>query len=134
VSKAREVEVKYRILDLVALEATLRARGLVLSRPVHQDDQAYAEDGWQYGMSKLAVAFARLRAFVQVPARRGGVDRGIRGQLRHPGAAEEPSQQEHSLGEAAQRAATATGAWSLAFSAQRVGQEQHGLLAAESAY
>jgi adenylate cyclase class 2 len=28
---------------------------------VHQDDQAYAEVGWGYGMSKLGVAFARLR-------------------------------------------------------------------------
>lgn len=29
--------------------------------PVHQDDQAYAQYGWCYGMSKLGVAFARLR-------------------------------------------------------------------------
>lgn len=32
-----------------------------MSPSVRQDDQAYAEDGWQYGMSKLGVSFARLR-------------------------------------------------------------------------
>ncbi|MFC0530246.1 class IV adenylate cyclase [Phytohabitans kaempferiae] len=57
----REIEVKYRVFDLAALEAALRVRGAVLSRPVHQDDQAYAQQGWRYGMSKLGVAFARLR-------------------------------------------------------------------------
>jgi adenylate cyclase class 2 len=61
VTQAREIEVKYRVLDLTALEAALARRGLVLSRPVHQDDQAYAQDGWHYGMSKLGVPFARLR-------------------------------------------------------------------------
>lgn len=60
-SQAREIEVKYRIRDLAVLEAELHRRGVVLSRPVHQDDQAYAQDGWRYGMSKLGVAFARLR-------------------------------------------------------------------------
>jgi adenylate cyclase, class 2 len=59
--QAREIEVKYRVHDLAALEATLVQRGLVLSRPVHQDDQAYARDGWRYDMSKLGVPFARLR-------------------------------------------------------------------------
>lgn len=58
---AREIEVKYRALDTVALESALSARGLVLSPPVHQDDQAYAPEGWHYGMSKLGVPFARLR-------------------------------------------------------------------------
>lgn len=43
------------------LEAALRRHRLHLSSPVHQDDQAYAQDGWHYGMSKLGVAFARLR-------------------------------------------------------------------------
>jgi adenylate cyclase class 2 len=61
VAQAREIEVKYRVYDLAALENALRARGLVLASPVHQDDQAYAEDGWHYGMSKLGVSFARLR-------------------------------------------------------------------------
>jgi adenylate cyclase class 2 len=60
-SQAREIEVKYHVRDLAALEAVLQARGLLLSPPVHQDDQAYAQDGWHYGMSKLGVAFARLR-------------------------------------------------------------------------
>jgi adenylate cyclase class 2 len=61
VSQAREIEVKYHVDDLAELEAALTRLGLTLSQPVHQDDQAYAQDGWRYGMSKLGVAFARLR-------------------------------------------------------------------------
>jgi adenylate cyclase, class 2 len=61
VSQVREIEVKYRIHELADLEASLHARGLTLSAAVHQDDQAYAETGWHYGLSKLGVAFARLR-------------------------------------------------------------------------
>jgi len=61
VSQAREIEVKYRVYDPAELETALARHGLALSAPVHQDDQAYAEAGWQYGMSKLGVAFARLR-------------------------------------------------------------------------
>lgn len=57
----REVEVKYRLFDLPALERALAGRGVVLSAPVHQDDQAFAEVGWSYGQSKVGVAFARLR-------------------------------------------------------------------------
>jgi adenylate cyclase, class 2 len=57
----REVEVKYRVGDLSGLAATLAARGIALSAPVHQDDQAYARSGWRFGMSKRGVAFARLR-------------------------------------------------------------------------
>lgn len=60
-SQVREIEVKYRVYDPAELEMTLARRGLALSAPVHQDDQAYAEAGWHYGMSKLGVAFARLR-------------------------------------------------------------------------
>jgi adenylate cyclase class 2 len=56
-----EVEVKYRIYDLDRLVQALADYGLTLSDPVRQDDQAYAEERWQYGMSKLGVAFARLR-------------------------------------------------------------------------
>ncbi|WP_431896017.1 class IV adenylate cyclase [Micromonospora haikouensis] len=58
---AYEVEVKYRIGDLAALEAALAVRGVVLSAPVEQDDQAYAPVGWEYGQSKIGVPFARLR-------------------------------------------------------------------------
>jgi adenylate cyclase class 2 len=61
VSHTREIEVKYGVVDVPALETALLSRGLVLSRAVHQDDQAYAQDGWHYGLSKLGVAFARLR-------------------------------------------------------------------------
>jgi adenylate cyclase class 2 len=61
VTQAREIEVKYRVLDPAGLEATLGARDLTFSVPLHQDDQAYAQDGWYYGLSKLGVAFARLR-------------------------------------------------------------------------
>jgi adenylate cyclase, class 2 len=61
VSQAREIEVKYRVRDPAALEAELHRRGIMVTSPVHQDDQAYAQDGWHYGMSKIGVGFARLR-------------------------------------------------------------------------
>jgi adenylate cyclase class 2 len=61
VNGPREVEVKYRVLDVERLETALHEHGLFLSRPFTQDDQAYAEGGWDYGMSKIGVAFARLR-------------------------------------------------------------------------
>jgi adenylate cyclase, class 2 len=57
----REIEVKYRIGDLAALECALAGRGVVLSEPLYQDDQAYAERGWAYGQPKAGVTFARLR-------------------------------------------------------------------------
>ena len=57
----REIEVKYRLDDLAGLERVLAVRGVVLSGPVRQDDQAYAERGWEYGQSKVGVTFARLR-------------------------------------------------------------------------
>jgi adenylate cyclase, class 2 len=58
----REIEVKYRVYDLAALERALAQRGAVLSRPVRQDDQAYAPRGWAYGQPKTGIAFARLRS------------------------------------------------------------------------
>jgi adenylate cyclase, class 2 len=58
---AREIEVKYRLYDADAIEQVLKDRGAVLSAPVRQDDQAYAERDWSYGQSKLGVTFARLR-------------------------------------------------------------------------
>ena len=61
VASVCEIEVKYHVEDLPALEAALLRRGIVLSAPVHQDDQAYAPDWWDYGQSKLGVPFARLR-------------------------------------------------------------------------
>lgn len=57
----REVEVKYHVDDLEALLVALKARGIELSDPVYQDDQAYAPDGWRFGDSKLGVSFVRLR-------------------------------------------------------------------------
>lgn len=57
----REVEVKYRVDDTEGLLAALRVRGIELSAPVRQDDQAYAPEGWSYGDRKLGVSFARLR-------------------------------------------------------------------------
>jgi adenylate cyclase, class 2 len=57
----REVEVKYHVDDLGALLVALKARGIELSNPVYQDDQAYAPDGWQFGESKLGISFVRLR-------------------------------------------------------------------------
>jgi adenylate cyclase class 2 len=56
-----EIEVKYHVHDSDALLAVLTARGIQLSPPVEQDDQAYAPDGWRYGDSKLGVPFVRLR-------------------------------------------------------------------------
>ncbi|GAB1818589.1 class IV adenylate cyclase [Herbidospora sp. RD11066] len=57
----QEIEVKYRLSDLEALERALAELGVRLSAPVHQDDQAYAQPGWSYGQPKVGVAFARLR-------------------------------------------------------------------------
>ena len=57
----REIEVKYHVEDLEALLVALKDRGIELSDPVCQDDQAYAPDGWQFGDSKLGVSFVRLR-------------------------------------------------------------------------
>jgi adenylate cyclase, class 2 len=57
----REVEVKYQIRDVEALLVALKSRGIELTAPVHQDDQAYAPDGWSYGDGRLGVSFARLR-------------------------------------------------------------------------
>ncbi|MFC4912931.1 class IV adenylate cyclase [Actinomadura gamaensis] len=59
--RTREIEVKYRVIDADALERALEARGVVLSAPVRQDDQAYAPSWWDYGQSKAGVPFARLR-------------------------------------------------------------------------
>jgi adenylate cyclase, class 2 len=57
----REIEVKYRVKDLEGLLVALKARGIELGDPTHQDDQAYAPVGWQFGDSKLGVSFLRLR-------------------------------------------------------------------------
>lgn len=59
--EAREIEVKYRVRDLLGVEAGLERHSVILSPPTLQDDQAYAEPGWAYGQSKIGVAFARLR-------------------------------------------------------------------------
>ena len=60
-SAAQEIEVKYRLSDHDQIEQLLADRGLILSEPVTQDDQAYAPSDWCYGMSKQGVSFARLR-------------------------------------------------------------------------
>jgi adenylate cyclase class 2 len=57
----REDEVKYQVRDTEALLVALKTRGIELSAPVRQDDQAYAPEGWSYGDSKLGVSFVRLR-------------------------------------------------------------------------
>jgi adenylate cyclase, class 2 len=61
-SVTHEVEVKYRVENGPGIERALAERGLRLSEPVLQDDQAYAPVGWEYGMSKRGVPFARLRS------------------------------------------------------------------------
>ena len=43
-TQTREIEVKYRVVNLAALETALHARDLALSRPSRQDDQAYAQE------------------------------------------------------------------------------------------
>jgi adenylate cyclase class 2 len=57
----QEVEVKYRVFDVETLTAVLAARHVRLSAPFRQDDQAYAQVGWEYGQPKVDVPFARLR-------------------------------------------------------------------------
>jgi adenylate cyclase class 2 len=57
----QEVEVKYRVLDVAAVLDVLSGRGLRMSTPLRQDDQAYAPEGWSYDQPKTGVAFARLR-------------------------------------------------------------------------
>lgn len=57
----REVEVKFAVPDATAVVAVLARRGIVLSEPVFQDDQAFAPLGWSFGDSKLGVSFLRLR-------------------------------------------------------------------------
>ncbi|WBB72618.1 CYTH domain-containing protein [Micromonospora sp. WMMD1128] len=57
----REIEVKYRVTEPAALIRALAVRGVDLSAASHQDDQAYAANGWSYGQSKQGRAFARLR-------------------------------------------------------------------------
>jgi adenylate cyclase, class 2 len=57
----REVEVKYRVLDVDALVAELAGCGVDLGDCVVQDDQAYAPAGWEYGEPRIGVPFARLR-------------------------------------------------------------------------
>jgi adenylate cyclase class 2 len=57
----REVEVKYRIADVGAVEAALLRHGIRLGPATVQDDQAYAPEGWSYGDDKLGVSFVRLR-------------------------------------------------------------------------
>jgi adenylate cyclase class 2 len=59
--RVREIELKYWVENLEALLVALKSRGIELSEPVFQDDQAYAPAGWQFGDSKLGVSFLRLR-------------------------------------------------------------------------
>ena len=63
----REIEVKYQVDDLEALLVALKSRGIELSEPVFQDDQAYAPAGWKFGDSKLGVSFLRLRTVAGPP-------------------------------------------------------------------
>jgi adenylate cyclase class 2 len=56
-----EIEVKYRVLDQAGLLAALEVRGIRLSAPSHQDDQAYAPVTWEPGTPRIGVTFARLR-------------------------------------------------------------------------
>lgn len=57
----REIEAKYRVRDVESLLSVLKNKGIVFSDPVQQDDQAYAQAGWDYSMPKIGVLFGRLR-------------------------------------------------------------------------
>lgn len=59
----REVEVKYAIdaHAVPAVIAAVEAAGGTWSPAVRQDDQAYAESTWTFGMAKIGRRFARLR-------------------------------------------------------------------------
>jgi adenylate cyclase, class 2 len=59
----REVEVKFALEPGAAAQviATVEAAGGVWTPVVCQDDQAYAESGWDYGQPKTGRRFARLR-------------------------------------------------------------------------
>ncbi|TDB78194.1 CYTH domain-containing protein [Actinomadura sp. KC216] len=57
----QEIEVKYRVIDEDRLVRALTDQGVKLSDAVHQDDQAYAPEWWDYGQPKAGVPFARLR-------------------------------------------------------------------------
>lgn len=56
-----EIEVKYRVLDPAELARVLALRGIELSPPAHQDDQAYAPSTWREGEPRTGVTFVRLR-------------------------------------------------------------------------
>ena len=56
-----EIEVKYRVMDPEALADALGVRGIELSTPVYQDDQAYSPASWTFGDPRIGVTFVRLR-------------------------------------------------------------------------
>jgi len=56
-----EVEVKFAVPGIEEVVSVLRARGVTLSAPTFQDDQAFAPVGWSFGDSKIGVSFLRLR-------------------------------------------------------------------------
>ncbi len=57
----REIETKYRVVDLEALLAALKEAGVHMGDPVYQDDQAYAPAHWHPELGKVGHTFARLR-------------------------------------------------------------------------
>ncbi|GIG70536.1 class IV adenylate cyclase [Phytomonospora endophytica] len=60
---AHEVEVKFKLDhgDLHDVATCLKQAGLELGPVTHQDDQAFAPIGWDYGQDRVGVPFARLR-------------------------------------------------------------------------
>lgn len=57
----REIETKYRVVDLEALLVALKEVGVEMGAPAYQDDQAYAPAGWEPAHGKVGHTFARLR-------------------------------------------------------------------------
>jgi hypothetical protein len=68
--RVREIELKYRVEDLEAVLLALKSRGIELSEPFFQDDQAYAPAGGSSVTASSASpssACARCRAATPSP-------------------------------------------------------------------
>ena len=57
-----EGEARFRLKAGCCPADALAQLGVCLGEPIHQDDQAYAPAGWDYGQDRIQVTFARLRS------------------------------------------------------------------------
>ncbi len=74
--RVREIELEYRFEDLEALLVALKSRGIELSEPVFQDDQAY--------VCRVAVRRQQARRLIPPPAHDAGPSPAKR-DVRNPG-------------------------------------------------